>query len=171
MPFTWALSRAKNCRFSRESAKIKNMRPLALTILILSTSTQVHAATCEAPESATAGKSKVDYINERYDDFFRFQQAKEEREAKIQKGVAEVKELREKHELELRRAAQDYKREKKDYALEDRMRIEWEKTQKERDKRVEMARLCEVQQRRAAEELLKKGRKIPELKEFDLEDY
>ncbi len=116
-------------------------------------------------------RSKIDYINERYDDFFRYQEAKEKHEARLQTGVDEVKAAKEKRELEMKRAAAEYNRTRKDYAKEEALRIEWEAKQKELAKRVELARLCEVQQRRAAEELLKKGRKIPELKEFDLEGY
>lgn len=172
MPFTNDLSRALLCRFSRESAKIKNMRTWSLTITLLSihlAPSVAWSATCDT--TVSGARTKIDYINERYDDFFRYEAAREEHEKKLQQGVPAVKEAREKRELELKRAALDYKREKKDYAKEEALRIEWEKVQKEKAKEVELARLCEVQQRRAAEELLKKGRKIPELKEFDLENY
>lgn len=176
MPFTIDLSRAQVCRFSRESAKIKDMR---IALLIISAIFVVHALPARAEAGGTAAcdtadpkaRTKIDYINERYDDFFRYQEAREKHEARLQMGVDEVKAAKEKRELEMKRAAAEYRRTKKDYAKEEALRIEWEKAQKERDKRIELARLCEVQQRRAAEELLKKGRKIPELKEFDLEHY
>ncbi len=149
------------------------MREWALTIILLligpSAVTIASAATCDL--SDPLAQKRIDYINERYDDFFRYQQAKEEREARLASGIGEVKALREKHALELKRAAQEYKREKKDHAKEEALRVEWEKAQKERDKDMEARRICEVQQRRAAEQLVKKGRKIPELKEFDLEDH
>lgn len=145
------------------------MREWIFTIFILSSVPAAFAAECDL--SDPMAKRKIDYINERYDDFFRYHQAREEYEVRREAGVPEVKALKEKQALEIRRAAQEYKREKKDYAKEEALRIEWEKEQKEKVKKIELARLCEVQQRRAAEQLIKKGRKIPELKEFDLEDY
>lgn len=146
------------------------MRCPGLIILAsLGISAGAHAATCDTADPHA--KRKVDYINERYDDFFRYQEARERHEAELQKGAGEVKAAREQRELEMKRAAAEYKRTKKDYEREERLRLEWEKSQKERARQVELARLCEVEQRRAAEELLKKGRKIPELKEFDLENY
>jgi hypothetical protein len=128
-------------------------------------------ADCPPDDSTFRGPSEVERINRRYDDFFQYQHRREEHEAHLQKGVPEVKAEQEARSKVIERSRLEYKRTPKDYAKEEAMRIDWEKNQRERDKKMEQARVCEVQQRRAAAELLKKGRQIPEMKEFDLEDY
>lgn len=128
-------------------------------------------ADCPPSDAALSGPSEVERINRRYDDFFQYQHRREDHEAQLQKGVPEVKAEQEARAKVIERARQEYKRVPKDYAKEEALRIDWEKAQKEREKRIEAARVCEVQQRRAAADLLKKGRQIPDLKEFDLEDY
>ena len=127
------------------------------------------AMVCDTAETERAHR-EVERINQRYEDFFRYQRKIEERERELEAGVPEVKALQETREKELERARRAYRAEPKNYAREEALRLEWEKSQKEREKRIELARLCEVQQRDAAEQILKKGRNVPELKEFDLEE-
>lgn len=113
---------------------------------------------------------EIGRINQRYDDFFEYQERRERHEQVLQEGAAAVKAARESREKELERARQAYKSTPKDYAKEEALRLEWEARQKQRSQQMELARLCEVQQRTRAEEILRRGRKIPELKEFDLEE-
>lgn len=115
-------------------------------------------------------KKEIERINQRHDDFFRERREREEREARAQQGAEQVKIQLEARQKELEKARQAFKAVPKDYAREEALRIQWEADQKEKAKKMELARLCEVQQRAKVEEILKKGRKIPEMKEFDLEE-
>ncbi len=141
----------------------------ALLVFIWLFAPFTHALTCDlsGPEAA----ARVEKVNQRYDDFFRVQYEREERLRELEKGVPLVKAERQRHEQRLNEARKAYRAIKKDHAREEALRIEWEKSQKERARKLELARLCEVQQRRAVEQAIKKGRQIPPLKEFDLEDY
>lgn len=114
--------------------------------------------------------SRVERLNERYDDFFRYQRAKEEHDAKLERGVPEVKARREIHEKELERARETYAAKSKDTEREERLRVEWEKQQKLREAERVEARRCELLSRHEAELAEKRGRKIPEMKEYDLEE-
>lgn len=141
----------------------------ALFIPLLFASQAWSAVACD-PVDMERLEKEIHRIDERYDDFFEYQAKREKHEKELQKGVDEVKQRQEIRAKELERARQAYRAEKKDYAKEEAMRIQWEAAQKDKAKQMELARLCEVQQRAKAEAVLKRGRKIPELKEFDLED-
>lgn len=153
---------------SKEWCKIKSMRSWALFVLILISPWS--SATCP-PESREELEKGIDRINRRYDDFFRHRREEEERLQNIEKGAGEVKVEQERRAKKLEQARLEYKRVPKDYAREEALRVEWEKSQEQRKKAIEMARLCDVQQRQQIKDALKKGRQIPELKEFDLEGY
>lgn len=115
--------------------------------------------------------TNIDRINSRYDDFFRHRRDQEERDARSQVGVEEVLAAREAREKRLEEARATYSRVPKDEAREEALRVEWEKGQKQRQLQMAQAANCEVDRRSAAEEVLKRGRKIPEMKEYELEDY
>lgn len=116
-------------------------------------------------------RSAVDRINRRYDDFFRYQREREEKANRANLGAEEAKAQREAHLQRMEAARKAYTRQPKDEAREEALRLQWEEMQKKRVAQMEAARKCEVEKRAAAEQLLQRGRKIPELKEFDLEDY
>lgn len=144
------------------------MMKISLFSLILFTGGVVHAQLQCPP--AKVDHSKVERLNERYDDFFRYQRAKEEHEAKLERGVPEVKAMREIHEKELERAREAYVAKPKDPEREERLRLEWEKRQKLREAEHVEARRCELLSRHEAESAEKRGRKIPEMKEYDLDE-
>jgi len=143
------------------------MREWILILLLFSA--PAPAATCDDVDMERLEK-EIERINRRYDDFFTYEERREKHLQRLQDGVPEAKAIRETREKELERARQAYRAVPKDYAKEEAMRIEWEARQKEKAKQMEANRLCEVQQRQKALAILKRGRKIPELKEFDLEE-
>jgi hypothetical protein len=114
-------------------------------------------------------QKEIGRINQRYDDFFRERREREEREERVQKGAGQVKIDQEIRAKEMERARQTYRAIPKDHSKEEALRVQWEAEQKERLKKIELARLCEVQQRAKTDEILRKGRAIPDLKEFDLD--
>jgi hypothetical protein len=143
---------------------------MALILMFLIPLSPAHAAvSCDAVDLERMQK-EIERINQRYDDFFRERREREEHAEHLQQGVPQVKIEQEARAKELEKARQAYRAVPKDYAKEEAMRLQWEAAQKEQVKKMELARLCEVQQKAKVEELLKKGRKIPELKEFDLDE-
>ena len=143
---------------------------MVLWLFVLGMTSAWAASTCEDVVKGD-GPSMVQRLNERYDDFFRYHQQRAEREERLQRGVPDVHEARRRHEERLEQARRAHVTVPKDLALEERRRIEWEAMQKVRLAQLEEARKCLVQQRQAAEQVLLKGRKIPEMKEYDLEGY
>jgi biopolymer transport protein ExbB/TolQ len=113
----------------------------------------------------------VKRINERYDDFFIHRQAQEEREQKTQGSRDERRKREKAHAEEMEKARKDYVRSRKARPSDEALRLRHEAAEKERAANLEMLRRRYVQRRDVAEQYLKKGRKIPELKEFDLEGY
>lgn len=108
---------------------------------------------------------------ERYEDFFQNQKEKEKREALRQKGREEVHGQREYRRVQEKRARLEYKRSVRDKAREERLRVEWEKGQEARLRSKLALEGCYGDMRRKQGARPKHGRSIPELQEFDLQDY
>jgi cupin superfamily acireductone dioxygenase involved in methionine salvage len=113
----------------------------------------------------------VERINQRYDDFFRYHRGMEERAKRFEHGRGERKAAEKAHYDSLERARQRYVETKKPRNSDEPLRIQWEKEEKERKEKFEMYRQRHVRTRDEVERYLLKGRKIPELKEYDLEGY
>lgn len=140
--------------------------------LILLFALQFALPMCWAETDNDLGEGEmVKRINERYDDFFRHRQAQEEREQRTQGSRDERKKIEKAHAAGMEKARQDYVRSRKARPSDEASRLRHEAAEKERAANLEMLRRRYVQRRDVAEQYLKKGRKIPELKEFDLEGY
>lgn len=127
---------------------------------------------CGAETDSDLGQAEmVKRINERYDDFFRHRQAQEERDRKTQGSRDERKKIEKAYAAEMEKARQEYVRSRKARPSDEALRLRHEATEKERAANLEMLRRRYVERRDMAEQYLKKGRQIPELKEFDLEGY
>lgn len=113
----------------------------------------------------------VKRINARYDDFFRWHRAQEERWERLRAGVGERKKAEKEHAREIEKAREAYVKARKERPSDEALRLRFEAAQKERAAHMEMLRRRYVQQRDTAEQYMLKGRTIPELKEFDLENY
>ncbi len=116
-------------------------------------------------------KEILDDINRRYDDFFRYQNYLTERLDRMQHGVADRKEAERDRQKELERARKEFVMSRKARPNDEPLRLRWEAEQKERAAQNEMLRRRYVERREYLESYLNKGRKIPEMKELDLEDY
>ena len=123
---------------------------------------------CGAQDTVSV-ESEVQKINRRYDDFFQHRQNQEKRLERLDVGRDERKEQIRERRARLEEARKEYARQRKraDAAEEKR----WEAEQKARRDHHEMLRRRHVQSRDTVEQYLLKGRKIPELKEYDLEGY
>ncbi len=71
----------------------------------------------------------------------------------------------------IEKARQEYVKTKRPNPSDEALRLRHEAAEKERAAQHEMSRRRYVEQQVTIEQLLLKGRKIPELKEFDLEHY
>ncbi len=131
---------------------------------------------CSAEDTAAAGPNMsvermVKRINERHDDFFRYHRELEERWEKRRATIGERKKLEEAHALKVEKAREEYVKVRTKRPTDEASRLRHEAAEKERLAHSEMLRQRYVQQRDTVEQYLKKGRAIPELKEFDLEGY
>lgn len=128
-------------------------------------------AYCGAEDTSLSVEAMVKRINERYDDFFRFHREQEQRWQKMRSGVDERKQRERAHAERLERAREQYVKTRRERPSDERLRLRWEADQKERAEQYELFRKRYVQRRDTVEQYLKKGRQIPEMKEFDLEGY
>ncbi len=153
--------------FSRESAKIKAMSIwfTALSIWVA----QSHGVQCESKDVEAHGR-EIERIDQRYQDFFKEREHLEGRIQEMNQGVNEVRAERLARQKRLDQARQEYRVSPRNQAREDALQAQWEREQKARTAEFEQKRLCEVQQRDRAKTILQRGKKIPEMKEFDLEE-
>ena len=117
-------------------------------------------------EMAEAG---VNCGDERYEDFMRRLREKEAREAEMMKGAGEVHAQRAAKVAELKAVRKDYKRVKIDQ--DPRLEKEWLEQQKAMKEQLEVDRRRFVQRRDQAAKTHCYGRPIPEVLEYELQDY
>jgi hypothetical protein len=142
----------------------------AFLILGLSLTTRAFAAD-EGPSCGPGdeeGRAMAERLNQRYDDFFRRQREVEEQERRRESAASEATKLRRQREEELRKAAAEYRRSKP--VIDPRLEEQWNEQDKQWKSRIELARRCLVEKRNAVKALQRKGRTIPEMKEYDLEN-
>lgn len=120
---------------------------------------------------ATLPEKELEQINKRYDDFFRWMKAREERYEKSQIATDERKKAIKAREEKLEQERKKFVAERKAKPNTEPLRIKWEAYLKERQEQMELLRRRYVEQRNETEQYLKKGRTIPEMKEYDLEGY
>jgi hypothetical protein len=132
---------------------------------------EAKSLTCDPKSVGVSSQSMVERINGRHDDFLRLRLKKEERERRIQAASGEVKEARERHERQMEQARQAEVRKGRPQRDTTAQETAWLKEQKRKADELEAARLCYVQKRDSSDDLLKSGRDIPALEEFDLQDY
>lgn len=120
---------------------------------------------------AALPEKELELINKRYDDFFRWLKARDERYEKSQIATDERKKSLKAREEKLEREREKFVLERKAKPNTEPLRIKWEAYLKERQEQMELLRRRYVEQRNETEQYLKKGRMIPEMKEYDLEGY
>ena len=124
-----------------------------------------------ANSSLADEQSAVDRINKRYDDFWRYMKAREERLERSQINNGERKKVEQERMEKLERERQKYVLERKAQPSLEHLRPQYEAQLKEQQEKMELLRRRYVEQRDETEQYLKKGRQIPEMKEYDLEGY
>lgn len=127
------------------------------------------ALTVRASEPADV--DSVEELNRRYDDFFHQLHERERLDEQRQKHAGEVTKEREQHSAMMEKARKDYIKNKPKLDFDPRAEAQWLREQKAYKENQDMNRRRLVQKKHTTEETLKRGRKIPELKEHDLEGY
>ncbi len=112
----------------------------------------------------------VEEINRRYDDFFHFQAEREKKENQRNQGRDAIRQLRLEHTKILEVARRDYVRSRVKQVEDPRLEREWDNQVKAWKQDNEAARRQFVKQRALTEGIVRKGRRIPEKLEFELED-
>jgi len=123
----------------------------------------------ECPSDTQGYEEMVDRINQRYDDFFRVQREREEREEQREAARGDIRKAERERQARLEEARQEYIRNRRPKPDTRAAELEWEQQQKEKAKVNEASRHCYVQNRAKGEAILKRGRAIPGMKEFDIE--
>lgn len=112
----------------------------------------------------------VERINERYDDFFRRQHEIERRDVEREKDAQDIKKVRAQHDQEMEKAREQYVKSRKQTVVDPHLEQAWNEEQKMWKKKNQEARNCYVRTRDEVETIEKKGRRIPENKEYDLDE-
>lgn len=139
------------------------------SILLIVFSLEVQANECLPDDTDVQGQVKK--INERYDDFFRVQREREEHVRRLEASRENLRKKREDRERELEKARVEFIKNRRPKSDTSKLEAEFDAQLKARDRRLEVARRCYVNRKNAAEQMLKKGRAIPGLTEFGLDEY
>lgn len=184
--WTKVQSRAQFNRFNKEFAKIKEMDTestnilrfsLAATVWIsllgLPNALAVPTATpvCGDETSHAEEKRRVERLNERYDDFYKRRSEMEANEELRERNADEIKKLRAQYAEGHEKARQEFVKNRKPKEKEDpRLEQEWLEQEQARKEMNKMARNCFVRSKEDLKAIEKKGRRIPEMKEYDLDE-
>lgn len=138
---------------------------LSLCLCLISTSS------AQAEDSEVVSPVVIEEMNQRYDDYFAHQRAKDRLDEQRQTSALEVKKQRQEHDARLEAARIEHLKMNPRRSEDERLRLQWEAEQAERREEAEMARRRFVRKQDRLEDLRRRGRTVPELKEYDLEGY
>lgn len=116
-------------------------------------------------------QSQVKKINERYDDFFRVQRQREEHIRRLESNKENLRARRVAREREIEKARLEFIKNRRPKPDTSQLQADFEAKLKARERHLEVSRRCYVNRKNAADHMLKKGRAIPGLTEFGLDEY
>lgn len=162
----------KSSRFNKRSAKIKKMDKIYLGIHIFITMllSILLSAECGAQATDEDAKAMVERSNRRCDDFFRYRRELEETDLRREKNADEIKKVRSNHDQVIELARQEYVKNRKKTLVDpnlEKAHDDEEKAWKEQNK---IAGKRYVQRKAEVESIVRRGCRVPELQEYDLED-
>ena len=136
-------------------------------------------AVCLSPncgaQATVAGPASMaemlEYINRRYDDFFRWHREQEVHQESLRNAASDRKQKERARAERMERARLQLVQSRRAQPSRESLRLQWERQLKERAEEQEMLRRRFVEKRDYLEQYMKKGRQIPQLKEYDLEGY
>lgn len=120
---------------------------------------------------AAPKEGEVEKINERYEDFFRYRRYLEERLEKLEEGQGDRQAMLREHARRLEAARKMFVESEQAKPSDEPLRVKWEAEQRARELEREKLRLKHVAERDQLEAYRLRGRKIPEMKEYGLDEY
>lgn len=162
-------------RFNKEFAKIKKMATvsantiyffLLITVLVPGLS----RAECGDETSAKEEKRMVERINDRYDDFFKRQHEIEAKQEMREKDSGDIKKFRAQQKETNEQARQEFVKNRKPRVVDPKLEEHWLEQDKAWKEQNKVARNCYVRSKEAVKNVEKKGRRIPEMKEYGLDE-
>ena len=125
---------------------------------------------CGAEDTFDDTKALVGNINQRYDDFFRRLREVDEREQMRESEASEIKRLRQQHAEQVEAARSDYVKSRKKQVIDPKLEQDWNHQEEQWVEQNKMARHRFVMKKQELENVLKRGRRIPENLEYDLQE-
>lgn len=126
------------------------------------------SAMAVAPEDEA--KAMVERSNERCDDFFRYRRELEQMDAKREKDSQKIKQVRAAHDAALEAARKEYVKNRKKSVPDPRLEKEYNEQVKEHIEAQKLAGKRYAERKAQVEAITRKGCRVPEMKEYDLED-
>lgn len=127
-----------------------------------------HQCGAEATDQET--RQMVERINERYDDFYRRQREDEELAIKRDQAAKDINAIRLEQQKAMEKARETYVKERKLEAPNPQWEQEWNQQQQAWKEQNKMAGQRYVRERDFVESIERKGRMIPQMKEYDLDE-
>ncbi|MGZ3722113.1 MAG: hypothetical protein ACXVA9_04230, partial [Bdellovibrionales bacterium] len=159
-------------RFSKRSAKIKRMDKVyhAFPYLIALLLPLLLSAHCGAEATDEDAKAMVERSNQRCDDFFRYRRELEETDRRREKDAGEIKKVRAEHDKVIELARQEYVKNRKKTIVDPRLEKDHDDQELAWKEHIKIAGKRYVQQKASADAIARRGCRVPEMKEYDLED-
>lgn len=126
------------------------------------------SAKAAAPEDEA--KAMVERSNQRCDDFFRYRRELEQMDARREKGSQEIKKVRAAHDAALEAARKEYVKNRKKSVPDPRLEKEYDEQAKGWIEANKLAGKRYAERKAQVEAITRKGCRVPEMKEYDLED-
>ena len=125
---------------------------------------------CGAEATEDEAKAMVERSNQRCDDFYRYRRQLEETDKKREKDAGEIKKVRSDHEKTLELAREEYVMNRKKTIVDPKLEKQHDEAEQAWKEQNKMAGKRYAERKAAAEAIEKKGCRVPEMKEYDLED-
>jgi cell division protein FtsB len=128
------------------------------------------SAQCGAQATDEDAKAMVERSNQRCDDFYRYRRELEEIDRRREKDAGEIKKLRSEHDQAIELARQEYVKNRKKTIVDPRLEKEHDEQELAWREHIKIAEKRYAQQKASADAIARRGCRVPEMKEYDLED-
>lgn len=142
----------------------------AFAYLIVMLATLLLSAQCGAQATEEDAKAMVERSNQRCDDFYRYRRELEETDRRREKDADDIKKVRADHDHTNELARQEYVKNRKKTLVDPRLEKEHDEQELAYREQMKIAGKRYAQQKAAVEAIVRRGCRVPEMKEYDLED-
>lgn len=123
-----------------------------------------------AAEPEDEAKAMVERSNQRCDDFYRYRRELEERDARREKDSQEIKKFRTNHDETLEAARKEYVKNRRKEIPNPQLEKDWEAANKGWIEANKLEGRRYAERKAKVEAITRRGCRVPEMKEYDLED-